>query len=438
MKKNLVEGNIKNIIINLALPIIGSSFLQMAYGLVDMMWIGKLGSEAVAGVGTAGFVINIGFAINTLIITGTGVIVSHCMGRKDEEGAKEYIRNGFTLNFITSILLFASIIIFSSKIIEFFKLTPHVGEYAKTYMYIIGFGFLFKFNNFLFSRVLNSYGESKLPFKINLIGVTLNLILDPLFIFTFKLGVGGAAIATVIAELISMIIFIKYSRNFFILKKYFSLKTAYLKNIFFLGYPLAIQRILFTGFAIIIGRMVASLGTDAIAGQKIAGQIESISYMTIGGVHGAVSSFIGQNYGAKQYNRLKEGYIIALKLALALGGITTGIFLAFPEFLSKFFVNSLGTIEVSSNYLKIVGLSQIFMCFEIVSNGVFNGMGMPKTPSVISIIFTSIRIPMAYFLMNYFGLNGIWISMTISSIIKGILSPCLCWYNIKKLEKKGV
>lgn len=439
MKKNnnLTEGDIRSILLSLAIPIMGSSFLQMAYGLIDMLWIGRLGSSAVAAIGTATFFINVGFALNSMIVTGAGIKISHAIGAREDQKTRDYIRNGFILNMISAIIYITGLLFFRKDLVAFFNLNnPQVESMAETYMVIVGISLIFKFSNFLYVRILNSFGESKLPFKINSVGVILNIVLDPLLIFGLNMGVAGAAWATLISQVLVMVLFMRKSKEFFVLKKHFAYNIDTMKAILSLGLPMGIQRILFTGFGIIIARIISKWGADAIAAQKIALQIESISYMTVGGLYGAISSFVGQNYGAKLKDRMLEGYKIAFKLAITVGIITTSLFVLLPEFLIRIFVNDAGTIAAGAAYLRIVGFSQLFMCIEIVANGSFSGIGKPKIPSTISIICTGARIPIALYLSqdHLFGLNGVWMSISITSIVKGIISPIFFRAQIKKLS----
>jgi putative MATE family efflux protein len=420
----LTEGPISKLLIALAIPIIGSSFLQMAYGLVDMIWIGRLGSDAVAGIGTATFFINFGYALNSMIVTGAGIKVSHSIGAKNYTGATDYIKNAFFITFILFILFISGLIFFKDGLIGYFELKNNeIENMAKTYLIITGFGLVFKFSNVLFSRILNSFGESKLPFKINGVGVVMNIILDPLFIFVLDMGVAGAAVATVLSQALSMFLFLRASRDYFSIKNIFQYKLDKIRKILNLGLPISLQRILFTSFGIIIAKIIAQWGPDAIAAQRIGLQIESIAYMTAGGLYGAVVSFTGQNYGAKKYKRISEGYKIAFLLASIIGAIATLLFMIFPKDLISIFIRDPQTLEIGINYLKIIGLSQFFMCIEIISNASFSGVGKPKFASIISIIFTGMRIPIAYYLSHEsrMGINGIWVSIALTSVLKGII-----------------
>lgn len=435
MKKlnNLTEGNISKLLLGLAIPIMGSSFLQMAYGLVDMFWIGRIGSSAVAAIGTASFFLNLGEAINSIVVMGGGIKVSHSVGSKNYADSDEYISNSFILNILIAFIYILILILFKDSLIDFFNLNNILVEKeAKIYLIIVGIGLLFKFNNLLYVRILNSFGESKLPFKINSVGVILNIILDPLLIFGLNLGVAGAAIATIFSQAVNTYLFMRASRKYFVI----DLKINFNKilTILSMGIPLGIQRILFTGFGIVIGKIISLFGPDAIAAQKIGLQIEAISYMTVGGLYGATASFIGQNFGANKPSRIVSGYKISLLIALSIGIFTTIIFTCFPKFLMEIFVKDEKTISSGIGYLRIVGISQIFMCIEIVTNGSFNGLGQPKIPSIVSVIFTSLRIPLAYYLIKDFGIDGVWISISSTSIIKGIITPTLFYLQLKKFK----
>lgn len=219
-------------------------------------------------------------------------------------------------------------------------------------------------------------------------------------------------------------------------KKY---KMSRIKEIVRLGFPNGVQHILFTVIAIIIGRMIAKWGASAIAAQKIAIQIEAVSFLTIGGFQGAVASFIGQNYGANRIDRIEEGYKISLYISCIVGLFVTVAFLVFPKQLMSIFIrNDVETIKIGVEYLRIMGFAQVFMCVEIVIAGAYSGIGRPKVSSWISIIFTAIRIPLALVLGrdSMFGIIGIWITLSFSMMIKGVLSYLFFSRDLKKLKDR--
>ncbi|MDN5304524.1 MAG: hypothetical protein PWP46_1410 [Fusobacteriaceae bacterium] len=446
MKKvnDLTQGNIATTLIKLAIPITGAFLLQMAYNFIDMLWIGRVGSNAVAAVGTASFFINLGYALNSIIITGAGIKVAQKIGEKKTQEVKEYINSAILLNIILTLTYSLFIIVFRKNLINFFDLkNEFVENTAVTYLLICGNAIIFNFMNILYGRIFNSLGNSKIAFKISSIGIILNIILDPIFIFVLNMGVFGAAIATIISQIINFIIFIKIGKKYFDIDfnfGIFNINSEKLRDIVTLGTPMALQRVLFTIFGIILAKIIAKWGPSAIAAQKIGLQIEALSYMASAGMNGAVSAFIGQNYGAKKYDRIINGYKTAFLLTLIWGVFTTTLFIVFAKYLVMIFVKDSKTIEVGINYLRIIGLSQIFMCIEIVTNAAFSGIGKPKIPSSISIGITWLRIPFAFILSSdsLFELNGVWISIALTSVIKGILSSSLFFGQIKKFKLKIV
>ena len=247
----------------------------------------------------------------------------------------------------------------------------------------------------------------------------LNIILDPIFIYVFNLGVLGAAIATLVANIVMFILYNVKSKGMLSYNKSLGIQKDKVIEIAKLGFPMAFQRVLFTLVNIVLAKIIAIFGTESIAAQKIGLQIESITYMVIGGLNGAIASFTGQNYGAKKFNRIKSGYYTALLIGICYSVIMSIVFIIFKESIIKLFIREEATIIIASGYLQAVAFSQSFSTIEMVSNGFFTGLGMPKIPATISIVFTILRIPMAIILMKPLGVIGIWWSIAISSILKG-------------------
>ncbi|MGL4772305.1 MAG: MATE family efflux transporter [Clostridium sp.] len=428
---NLTEGKIAPVLIKLSLPIILTNFIQTAYGMVDMIWIGRLGSDEVAAIGTATFFINLALALFALIMIGTGVKIAQSIGAKNEKETGEYIKNSLVMSLMLAICYTLFIIIFKKPLIGFYDLSPKVEELAISYLVISAIGVVFMYFNALFSTILNSFGDSKTPFKANSIGFVFNIILDPLLIFGIGLGVNGAAIATLIARIVvSLILIVVYKDILLNNIKSSGLNFEKVKEVIKMGAPVSLQRVTFTLISIFIGKIIADFGATAIAVQKVGVQIESISYMTIGGLQGAIAAFVGQNYGAGKINRISKGYKSAVTLTIIFGGIITSIFLLFPEEIFKVFIQESEAVSMGASYIRILAFSQIFMCMEILTVGAFNGIGKTYAPPIISVVFTAARIPMALFLsLDYImGLNGIWMSISLSSFIKGIL--LVSWFLI--------
>ncbi len=428
---DLTEGRITDKLIKLALPIMGTSFIQMAYNMIDMIWVGKAGSKAVAAVGTAGFFPWLAMAFIAISRVGGEVQVAQSIGKNDINSTKNYIKAAIEVNIILALMYTASLLIFKDGLIGFFNLgDSEVISMSKEYLVIVAIGMIFYFINPVLTAIFNGMGNSKTPFRINTIGLVTNIVLDPILILGMgpipKLGVAGAAIATVFSQFIVTVCFIwmiiKRRDENFKVKLFKNINIHDYKVLAKLGMPVAIQSGMFTLFSMILGVIVASWGPVAIAAQKVGAQIEAISWMTADGIAVALSSFVGQNYGANKYDRIDKGFKITLLIAIVLGAVNTIILIFAGKPIFTIFINEVDTINEGSNYLKILGYSQILMCIEIITVGAFKGMGRTYIPSIIVTILTGARIPMAYFLSNpdILGLSGVWWSISISSVLKGI------------------
>lgn len=445
-KVNLTHGKISTTLTKLALPIMGTSFVQMAYNLTDMFWVGKLGSNAVAAVGTAGFFTWFAFSLILLSKVGAEVFVAQHIGRGDEDGAQNYARGAIHLNLFLALVYGSLLILFRDPLIAFFNLgDPSVSSMAVSYLAVVAAGILFTFINPVLTSIFNGSGNSKTPFKINLVGLATNMILDPLLIHGFgpipAMGVIGAAVATVIAQVMVTLIFIAImatSRDsFFKINIFRRIETERVRTIIKLGFPVAVQNGLFSIIGMIIARIISIYGAEAIAVQKLGSQIESITWMTASGFSTAISAFVGQNFGAHKHGRIIEGYKSGLRLMSFIGLGATLILFIFARNLFGIFLDEPATIELGVAYLRILAVSQWFSTLEISNQGAFNGLGKTIYPSVVGVSFNLLRIPMAYFFsLNLgLGLNGVWWAITISSVFKGVVLFGLFYLQVLRKYK---
>lgn len=437
MKKfDLTQGKVINVLTALALPIMGSSLLQFTYNLIDMLWVGGLGSDAVASIGSSSFFIGLGYSINSLVVIGTGIKVSHAIGEKNNRDVKKYINSGLAINFVISIIYALILIVLGESFISFLNLNNKLVERNSYYYLAMNAPILFfSFFNFLYTRIFSSFGNNGDSLKISAVGMIINIILDPIFIYIFKLGVLGAAVATLIANIVMFILYRIKSNGVLHYDKSIGIDKEKVIEIIRLGFPMAFQRILFTIVNIILAKIIAIFGTNSIAAQKIGLQIESITYMIIGGLNGAIASFTGQNFGASKFKRIKQGYYTALLLGIIYSMIMSIIFIIFKEPIIRLFIRDKSTILIASGYLQAVAFSQSFSTIEMVSNGLFTGLGMPKIPAIISIVFTVLRIPMALTLMQTLGIYGVWWSIAFSSILKGVAAYSIYLIKIRRNYK---
>jgi putative MATE family efflux protein len=430
LKSNLTEGNILKELIILALPIMGTSLIQMAYNLTDMIWVGVLGSRAVTAIGTAGFFTWFAFAFISIPQIGAAVGVAQSVGRRDADDTKSYIRHTIQMNVVLAFLYGTAMIIFRKQLIGFFNIKgDDIVNMAVSYLLIVSMGMIFFFLPPVLTAIFNAHGDSRTPFLINTIGLIVNIILDPLLILGIgpfpRLEVAGAAAATIFAQFVVTMVYI------FVIRK----KTDFFHELNFLqkpdwnhigriikfGLPVALQSGAFTFIAMIIARILSRWGATTIAVQSVGSQIESISWMTAGGFQTALSAFIGQNFGAKKWERIFKGYFTAIGIISIIGVITSCVLIFFPEPIFSIFIREENVLKEGIIYLRILGVCQLFMCLEITTAGAFNGLGRTVPPSIVGIILNALRIPGALLLSTALGLTGVWWSISLSSVLKGII-----------------
>ncbi len=436
---DLTKGSIISALVALALPIMGTSFIQMAYNLTDMFWIGFIGSHAVAAVGIAGFFVWLSSAFVLWSKTGTEVKVAQATGDKNDALAEKVARTGLNAIFVIALIYMVILWVFNRPFVLFFNTADMtVNNMAMSYLKIVTFGMLFNFSNQVFTGIFNGRGDSLTPFIFNTLGLVLNIVLDPVLIKGIgvfpEMGVAGAALATVVAQTFVFLCFftaIKFRHHLFDHFRFFkTLEWPLMQSILKMGFPSGVQSAIFTMISMVIARIVGSYGATPIGVQKVGSQIESLSWMTAQGFAVALGAFVGQNYGAKQYDRVLTGYKKAMKLMLGIGVFNTLLLFFGAKWLFLIFIREPEALPLGIDYLKILALSQLFMCIEIAVSGVFNGMGDTKPPAIIGVVFNAMRIPMALIFSSesLLGLNGIWWSITLTSIMKGIVA--YIWLSI--------
>lgn len=407
MKKitDLTQGSIIRNLWVMAVPLISSSFIQMAYSMTDMLWLGRLGSDAVAAVGAAGFFVWLSNALSYMTKTGAEITISQAIGARDLPRATTYANHAIILSSLIGLGYVIFILIAAGFLIGFFNFDSPIAHQSVTYLRIVAPGIFFQFNNNTFSG----------------------------------LGTAGAAIATILAQLVVCLLFARriFSVHFPLgkMRPFSALQKKPAGKIILLGLPVSLQSALFSMFSLTLAALAARWGAVGVAAQSVGSQIEALSWMTATGFSTALAAFVGQNYGAGNYERIRQGYRLTLYIAGSIG-LTAGIlFFVFDRQIFSLFIPEPEAIDAGGTYLKILAFSQVFMVTELVTQGAFNGCGKTIPPSLSGILFTGARIPLAWYLCSLpaLGLTGIWWSITISSIVKGTVLPIWYLYFQKKL-----
>ena len=436
--KNLTEGPIRKQLFNLAIPIMGTSFVQMAYSLTDMAWVGRIGSEAVAAIGAVGILTWMLQSFSLLNKVGAEVTVGQSIGSGNQQEAKAYAAHNLTLALIFSLMWGVIFFSLATPIVSLYKLSPEISAKAVEYLRIVSTAFPFVFLASAFTGVHNAAGLSKIPFYISGAGLALNMLLDPLFILLFGWGTAGAAYATWLSQCMVILLFVYQLKvrnklwddfHFFV-----PLKWKYTLKVVRIGIPVALLNSFFAVINMLMGRTASTYGGHyGLVALTTGGQIEAIAWNTSQGFSTALSAFTAQNYAARKRNRVEAAYRTTLMM--------TSIFGVFCTFLYVFYGNEIFSIVVPEReaymagglFLRIDGYSMMFLMLEITMQGLFYGIGRTVPPAVTSIVFNTLRLPLAMLLGAIgLGIEGVWWAICISSILKGIVS--FIWF--RTLSKK--
>jgi putative MATE family efflux protein len=425
------------------LPVIGSSFMMMAYNFINMIFVGRLGSDAVAAVGSASFFMHLRWGLSSLLTVGAGIRVSHAIGNGNTQLAKGYVRSGILAVIGLALVYYTFLFFAGNELIGLIRLNnAEIENAAAGYLLLIGLCIPFSFQNLFFTSVFIGSGDSKSPFRINATALAINILLDYLFIFQAGMGINGAALGTIISQATGTIMFYFKLNGSTTLKPIgTAFQSSLLKNILQLGISPTIQRVSFTIVAIVMARIISNWGPSAIAVQKVGVQIEAISYMTAAGFLAALSTISGQAFGAGDYRKQWQAFRSGMLLAFILGILTSAVLIAFAEPLFSIFLSDPESIAMGREYLIILGFSQLFMVMELMATGAFFGWGKTNIPAITGIALTVLRIPMALAFISLWqnALSSVWWSISVSSMLKGTLLVVLYVVLFKAfIRKKNV
>ena len=457
--KNLTQGSVLSNLLKLAFPLMGTSFLQMAYNLLTMAWVGRLDSSLGNynnAIGAIAILMWLTSAVGLLGMIGAEISVGQSIGRNKLYRAKIFASTASTIAFVLSLGWMLIFYIEAPFMLSFHHLDPQTYVEAIAFLRIVVFVFPFQFLTYTFVGIYNGAGRSSIPFKYLGIGIVINMIIDPILMFKtsvlgipigFGIGFDGAAYGTAIAQFVVFLIFIyKLKIKQGIIGSYplfIKPKLMYIKRIFYLGMPVSLTSALFS----IINFTLAGVASrfdprNGITSQTTGGQIEGVTWNTAQGFSTALSAFVSQNYAAKKIERGFEAYIYTLKILVSIGVLVSLAFYFAGGFIFGIIVPKPDAINAGATYLAIMGFVQVFMMLEISSQGMFNGVGRTIQPAIVSIIFNVLRIPLAIVISSNlpaeYAILGVWWAIAISSICKGTILPIWFYFIYRNIKKKQV
>ncbi|MBE0451859.1 MAG: MATE family efflux transporter [Clostridia bacterium] len=423
---------IKNILF-LAIPAIIENISQVMIGVVDTYFVGKLGTEAIAGVGVTNLTMNMYIAFFLALGIGTTAVVSRNIGAGKIKDANKAIKQSMIMSVAIGLFFGLVNLIFSKQILMILGAEDSVIEFALPYFLSVAVPSVFLCINMILSSALRGAGNTKTPMKIAIVANLINAVLDYILIFGIYnfngLGILGAGLATTISRIVSVILLLK-SINGKKTKIEVSILGSWridhklLKSIVRISIPAAIERMIMRSGQLIYGGMIIKIGTEAYAAHNIAGTIETFSYLPGMGFGVAAATLVGQNLGKQNKEEAHRIGLVAYSLSTIFMVIVGAFFFVFAPSLARIFTEDEVVIRQTVQVLRIISFFQPFLAITLVLTSALQGAGDTKFPMYTSLLgIWGIRVVGVYILsikLNY-GLAGVWIAYAIDITIRGII-----------------
>lgn len=444
-----VGSPVKNLI-QFSVPLLLGNLAQQLYNTVDSIVVGKyVGDGALAAVGASGPILNLLLVLFMGISTGAGIMVSQYFGAKKRDELSRTVGNVLILALLSSIFIMIIGPLLTRPFMSMLQTPADIFEMSCSYLTIILAGIIgLAFYNIL-AGVLRGLGDSVTPLIFLVVACLLNIVLDILFVAKFQMGVAGVAWATAIAQLVSAVLcVIRLFRMQDILDinlETMKLKKPLVLQLTKLGLPSGITQAVFSMAAIVVQSLTNSFGTDVIACSTVVMRVDGFAMMPNFTFAMAMTTFAGQNIGARRIDRVEQGTKDGLKIGLLVSVILTASILLFGGGLMRMFTNTQRVVDLGIHMMQILAVGYIAMAITQTLSGVMRGAGDTITPMWISMVTTVIiRMPLAYGIA-YFTRSeaepqgtpdSLFISLLISWCLGAVLT-CVC-YRWGKWRKKAL
>lgn len=427
--KELAEQKIGKLMLKFFIPSFIGVFVNALYNIVDRIFIGQgVGALALSGVSVIFPVMLVMIAFGMLIGIGSSVLVSINMGRRDMEKAERVLGNSFVLMIVASVLITGFGFLIKGPMLRMFGATPDTMQYANDYLDIILMGVIFQVVGFSLNNVIRSEGNARIAMYSMLISAGTNIVLDPIFIFGFGMGVKGAAYATVISMMVLAIWVLLHFRSkrsvVKIRPQYFKLEPAILKEILVIGMAPFFMQIANSVVQGLINTKLISFGGDlAVGAMGIVNSVATMIIMSVVAINMASQPIIGFNYGAHAYGRVRETLRLSIIASTVIASLAFILVQTAPDLIIRFFnAKDPALLEIGREGLRLGLLALPIIGFQVVAGNFFQSIGKAKIATLLTLLRQVIvLIPLLFILPNFFQLHGIWISMPIADACSALI-----------------
>ncbi len=430
--RNLIDlgtKKISSLLAKLAIPATIGIISATLYNVVDTIFIGRgVGTLAIAALGIVFPMWMIVMALAQLIGMGSASVLSRCLGKKDYERANTITGNSFLLVFILGIISTTVILSFLDPILILFGATENILPFARDYLFITSFGFIYFPFIVASNNLIRSEGNAKTSMSIMIVATGLNIILDPIFIFALNMGIKGAAYATVISQFIGFMYVIYYfasgKSSLKVRLRHFRLNFPIVKETFSLGFASFIRQASFSILTIIINNSLRALGGDlSIAVFSIINRIVMFITMPMFGIVGGAQPIIAFNYGAKKFDRVRQSVKLSVIVSTIIGVVFFLLIMIFPSGTIGIFSKDKSLVQMGIFPIRMIILLYPFIGFQTIGASFFQSIGKAM-PSILLSMSRQVffLIPLVLILPIFLGITGIWVAFPIADLLAIILT----------------
>ena len=422
-------------------PAIVAMTASSLYNMIDSIFIGHgVGPLAIAGLAVTFPLMNLSAAFGTLVGVGASTIMSVLLGQKNYDIANKVLGNVVVLNILVGVLFMAVSLIFLDPILYFFGASENTIVYAREYMQVILLGNAVTHLYLGLNSLLRASGNPKMAMCLTILTVVLNIILAPIFIFWLDMGIRGAALATVIAQLTALVVILKFfsdkNRLLHFRKGSFKVDFRIAKDSLSIGLAPFLMNAAACLVTLLINQQLKTYSGDlAIGAYGIVNRISFLFIMINMGLNQGMQPIAGYNYGARKYSRVIEVYKKTVKFATLVALVGFAVSVGIPHAAVSIFTSDAELIELAAKGLVLINLMLPVVGFQMVTSNLFQCLGMINKSIILSMSRQLLfLIPLLYFLPMFLDAKGIWISFPISDFLAATLTAILLIGLMKKLK----
>ena len=424
MYHDLTKGNISKSLLLFAFPMIAGNLLQQFYNIADTLIVGRvLGKNALAAVGSAYTLMTFLTSIFLGLSLGSGALFSIYRGKKDDQSLRLSICHSFLLIMAVTLVINALVYLFLNPILTFLRVPANVWDGMRDYLLIIFAGLIATSLYNFFSCLLRALGNSSIPLVFLAISAILNIVLDLLFVAVLPFGIKGAALATILAQYVSGIGILIYvllrCRELLPAKEELHFDRQILKEILNLSSMTCVQQSVMNFGILMVQGLVNSFGSTVMAAFAAAVKIDTFAYLPVQDFGNAYSTFVAQNYGAGNKDRIRKGTHQAFALSIFFCVIISAAVFVFASPLMQIFVSKAETAVIASgvHYLRIEGTFYCGIGCLFLLYGYYRAIKRPEMSVVLTVISLGTRVLLSYVLSAYIGETGIWLAIPIGWVL---------------------